>query len=149
MFAIRQMTDADLDTMLALRKDWLSEESETCVSTETERRWFSAYCGNDRARAFVATVNSLCVGYCLVSWHKHPTMTGTLAEIDEIHVAPAWSRHGIGPQFVARARKMLVSKIEDLTAIRARVDRQDQDTRAFWRALGFEHFTLEYTDYLD
>ena len=149
MYAIRPMTDADLDDVLALRKDWLAGESETPVSTADERRWFGAYCGNDRACAFVATVNDECVGYCLLSWHAHPTMTGTLAEIDEIHVAPAWSRQGIGRQFVERSRKTLKSKIDDLTAIRARVDRQDQETGAFWRAQGFEHYLLEYMDYLD
>ncbi len=149
MYAIRQMTDADLGNMLALRKDWLAGESEPPLSTEDERRWFRAYCGNDRACAFVATVNNLCVGYCLLSWHTHPTMTGTLAEIDEIHVASAWRRQGIGGQFVERSRKMLASKIDDLTAIRVRVDRQDEEAGAFWRALGFEHYLLEYTDYLD
>ncbi|MCY4072406.1 MAG: GNAT family N-acetyltransferase [Chloroflexi bacterium] len=149
MFAIREMTDADLDNVLALRRDWLSRESETQVSTEDEVRWFSGYCGNDRACALVATVTDAPVGYCLVSWQRHPTMTGTLAEIDEIHVARAWSRQGIGRQLIERARKTLALKIGDLTAIRARVDRQNEEAGAFWRALGFEHFLLEYTDYLD
>lgn len=149
MYAIRQMTDADLDNVLALRSDWLSGESEILVATEDERRWFGAYCGNDCACAFVATVNGRCVGYCLVSWHRHPTMTGTLAEIDEIHVAQAWRRQGIGGQFVERARQMLASTIDDLTVIRARVDRQDEEAGVFWRGLGFEHYLLEYTDYLD
>ncbi len=149
MFVIREMTDADLGNLLALRKDWLSGEAEIPVPTESEIRWFSAYCGNDRACALLATVNDAPVGYCLVSWQGHPTMTGTLAEIDEIHVAQAWSRRGIGPELVDRARKMLELKIDDLTAIRVRVDRQDEEAGAFWRALGFEHYLLEYTDYLD
>ena len=149
MFTIREMTDADLENMLALRNDWLSGESETRASTEDEVRWFSAYCGNDRACALVATVSNLCVGYCLVSWHRHPTMTGTLAEIAEIHVAQAWSRQGIGRQLVERARRTLEATIDDLTAIRAGVDRRDEAASAFWRALGFEHYVLEYMDYLD
>ncbi|MCY4018733.1 MAG: GNAT family N-acetyltransferase [Chloroflexi bacterium] len=149
MFSIREMTGADLDHVLALREDWLGGEPETSVRPESVVRWFGAYCGNDRACALVARINDVCVGYCLISWHRHPTMTGTLAEIDEIHVAQAWSRQGIGRQLVDRARKMLEAKIDGLTAIRARVDRQDDDARAFWRALGYEHFALEYMDYLD
>lgn len=149
MMAIREMTDADLDSMLALREDWLTGESGNTVSTESVRGWFSAYPGNDRAFALVARDNNLCVGYCLVSWHQHPTMTGTLAEIDEIHVAQAWSRRGVGREFVERSREMLEAKIDDLTAIRARVDRQDTETGAFWRAMGFEQNVHEYMDYLE
>ena len=149
MFVIQQMTDADLENVLALRNAWLSRVSDTSQTTESERRWFRAYCVNDRACAFVARVNDDCVGYCLVSWLTHPTMTGTVAEIDEIHVAPTWTRQGIGRALVERSRKVLMSSVGDLNAIRSRVDRQDEKTRAFWHALGFEHFALEFIDYLD
>ena len=149
MFVIREMTDADLDNVLALRNAWLSRGSDTSETTESIRRWFRAYCCNDRACAFVACVDDACVGYCLVTWQTHPTMTGTVAEFDEIHVAPTWTQQGIGRALVERSRKVLISSVGDLNAIRSRVDRQDEMTRAFWHAPGFEHFVLEFIDYLD
>lgn len=149
MINIRAMTDADLDAVLSLRQDWLSRTSDAREPTESERRWFSAYPGNESARAFVATVDKAPVGYCLMSWLSHPTMTGTVAEIDEIHVAPEWTRRGIGRELVERSRKSACDNVNDLTVIRARVDDNSIGARAFWGSLGFEHHVLEFTDYLD
>ena len=148
MFVIQQMTDADLGRCIGtLRNAWLSRVSDTSQTTESERRWFRAYCVNDRACAFVARVNDDCVGYCLVSWLTHPTMTGTVAEIDEIHVAPTWTRQGIGRALVERSRKVLISSVGDLTpfaqASTARMKRHAPS------GMRFEHYVLEFTDYLD
>ena len=149
MTIIRQLTHADLATALDLRLRWLAREFDIAKSTEDIRAWFAAYPGNAQAFALVATFNGECIGYVLVSWHWHSTMRGRAAEIDEIHVAADYRRQGIGRKLVEHARELLLSRVEDLTTIRAFVDREDQIGNAFWNSIGFEHHVVEFTDYLE
>ena len=149
MTIIRQLTHADLATVLDLRLRWLAREFDIARSTEDIRAWFAAYPGNAQAFALVAIEDERSVGYILVSWHWHPTMRGRAAEIDEIHVAADYRRQGIGRKLIEHARELLLSRVEDLTTMRAFVDREDQIGNAFWNSIGFEHHVVEFTDYLE
>ena len=120
MIIIRQLTPADVAMALDLRLRWLASEFD--IATETtadERAWLAAYPGNAQAFALVATEDERCVGYILVSWHSHATMRGRAAEIDEIQVAADYRRQGIGRKLVEHARELLLSRVEDLTTMRA------------------------------
>ncbi len=76
-------------------------------------------------------------------------MRGRAAEIDEIHVAADYRRQGIGPKLFEHARELLLSRVEDLTTIRAFADREDHIGQAFLNSIGFEHHVVEFTDYLE
>ena len=76
-------------------------------------------------------------------------MRGRAAEIDEIHVAADYRRQGIGRKLVEHARELLLSRVEDLTTIRAFVDREDHIGKAFWNSIGFVNHLMEFTDYLE
>ena len=149
MTNIREMTSADLDTALDLRQKWLSSTVDAHAISPGERDWFAAHPGNPQALALVANDNVRCIGYLLCSWHGHPTMSGSSAEIDEIYVVPEYQRRGIGRSLVERARELLLERVDDLTGIRACSDRNDVSSRAFWQALGYEHHVVEFVDYLE
>ena len=149
MIDIREMTPADLDAVLALRREWLPTGSKDCGDALLERNWFAAYPGNTKAFALVATDAGKLVAYLLCSWHGHPAMAGTAAEIDEIHVAKAYRGQGLGRELVDRALRMLQVRVSDLNAVRSTVDKDDQEARAFWHSIGFEHHVVEYTHYLE
>ena len=149
MIHIREIQTSDVEAMLALRSQWLSERFNTVDATERERAWFSRYPGNMMAPALVAEDDDQIVGYILCALIKHPVMPGTAASIDEICVAASHRKHGIGRRLFAELRTRLIASVTDLSAIRAQFDREDETAEAFWTALGFEHHLLEYTDYLE
>lgn len=149
MIKIREMSRSDVDAMLRIRLDWLSQQFEAKETTELERAWFARYPGNRNAPALVAEDGDQIVGYLLCALTSHPTATGVAAEIDEVCVAESHRRRGIGSQLVEEMRKRLLSTVDDLTAIQARADREDERAQAFLRALGFEQDLLEFTDYLE
>jgi len=145
MITIREMSSSDVDAMLRIRLDWLSQQLDAKQTTDLERAWFARYPGNEMAPALVALENDHIVGYLLCALTTHPTATGAAAEIDEVCVAASHRRQGIGRRLVEESRK----RLDDLTAIRARAGRFDNRAQAFLRALGFEHDLLEFTDYLE
>ena len=149
MITIREMTAADLDAALDLRLRWLSRALGNYSVSANERKWFAAYPGNRSAFALIANDEARCVGYLLCSWQGHPTMSGRAAEIDEIHVALDYQRQGIGRRLVEAARERLLVHVDDLTTIRVLVDRDDDGSRAFWTAIGYEQRVIEFVDYLE
>ena len=149
MIIIRQLTHADLATVLDLRLRWLASKFNATETTADEGAWFAAYPGDAQAFALVATEDERCVGYILIPWRSHPTMRGKAAEIDEIHVAADYRRQGIGRKLVEYARELLLSRVEDLTTLRAFVDRKDHIGQAFWNSIGFVNHLMEFTDYLE
>ncbi|MCY3779157.1 MAG: GNAT family N-acetyltransferase [Chloroflexi bacterium] len=148
MINIREIRTSDVDAMLALRFQWLSTQFNAVKTTELERDWFARYPGNSMAPALVAEEDSRLVGYVLCALMRHPAMPGLSALIDEVCVAESHRRQGIGRRLVAELRARLLSRVNDLSAIRTQVDREDETSMAFWTALGFEHHCLDYTDYL-
>lgn len=149
MITIREMTAADLDAVLELRRRWLARTLDNYTITQDERNWFAAYPGNQSAFVLMATDDGKCVGYLLSSWRAHPTMSGTRADIDEIHVALEYQRQGIGRRLVEAARERLLGRVDDLTVVRASIDRNDVGSRAFWSAMGYEQQVIELVDYLE
>ncbi len=149
MLVIQQTKMTDLKAVLTLRHAWLSEEFGCAETSEQASPWISAYPDNDGAFDLVATDEDNPVGYLLVSWSSHPTMAGETAEIDEIYVAPGYRRQGVGRKLVEKIRRLLMSRVNNLTTIRARVDRNDEVGRAFWQSLGYENWVLEFADYLE
>jgi len=149
MIKIREMRSSDVDAMLRLRFDWLSQQFDAAETTELERAWFARYPGNEMAPALVAEDGDQIVGYVLCALTTHPTAVGVSAEIDEVCVAESHRRRGIGRRLVEELRQGLRSTVDDLTTIRARIDRADDRAQAFLKALGFEHDVLEFTDYLE
>ena len=149
MISIREMTPADLDVVFELRRRWLSRALGAYSISQAERNWFAAYPGNPQAFALLAMEETRCVGYLLCSWRAHPTMSGSSADIDEIHVALDFQRRGIGRRLVEAARERLLDRVDDLTTIRAAADRKDVSSRAFWEAMGYEQLAIEFVDYLE
>jgi len=149
MIKIREMRSSDVDAMLRLRFDWLSQQFDAAETTKLERAWFARYPDNEMAPALVAIKNDQIVGYVLCALTTHPTAVGVSAEIDEVCVAESYRRRGIGRRLVEELRQGLRSAVDDLTTIRARIDRADDRAQAFLKALGFEHDVLEFTDYLE
>ena len=149
MIKIREIRSSDVDAMLRLRFDWLSQQFDAAETAELERAWFARYPGNEMAPALVAIENDQIVGYVLCALTTHPTAVGASAEIDEVCVAESHRRRGIGRRLVEELRQGLRSTVADLTTIRARIDRADDRAQAFLKALGFEHDVLEFTDYLE
>ena len=149
MIVIQQMTVADLEAVLALRRQWLRQELEGADGGDKADSWIRAYPDNDQAFGLVANISDECVGYVLTAWLSHPTMTGYAAEIDEIHVKPGFRRQGVGRKLVESVRQNLRTRVTELTIIRARLDRRDVAGREFWQSLGFENWVLEFTDYLE
>ena len=149
MIKIREMQSSDLETVLRLRRSWLSKVSETSETNELERAWFARYPGNEMALALVAEEADQVVGYLLCALTAHPTAAGRSAEIDEVCVAELHRGQGIGRRLVEELRRQLLSGVDDLTTIQARTDRENDRAQAFLAALGFEHDVLEFTDYLE
>jgi len=149
MIKIREMRSSDVDAMLKIRLDWLSQQFDAAETTELERAWFARYPGNGMAPALVAEDGGQIVGYVLCALTSHPTAVGLSAEIDEVCVAESHRRRGIGSRLVEEMRQGLRATVDDLTTIQARTDRADERAQAFLRALGFEHDVLEFTDYLE
>ena len=149
MIKIREMRSSDVDAMLRLRFDWLSQQFDAAETTELERAWFARYPTNEMAPALVAIENDQIVGYVLCALTTHPTAVGVSAEIDEVCVAESYRRRGIGRRLVEELRQGLRSTVDGLTTIRARIDRADDRAQAFLKTLGFEHDVLEFTDYLE
>ena len=149
MIKIREMRSSDIDAMLRIRLDWLANQYDESETTELERAWFARYPGNEMAPALVAEDDGQIIAYALCSLTTHPTAVGRAGEIDEVCVLEAYRRQGIGARLVAEARRLLRSRVDDLTAIQARVARDDGPAAAFLRAQGFEHDVLEFSDYLD
>jgi ribosomal protein S18 acetylase RimI-like enzyme len=143
------MRSTDVDAMLRIRLDWLSQQFDAAEITELERAWFARYPGNTNASALVAEDSDQIVGYLLCVLTTHPTAVGISAEIDEVCVAEEYRRQSIGARLVAELRQRLLSSVGDLSTIQARVDRADDRSQAFLRAQGFEHDLLEFTDYLE
>ena len=140
MLVIQQMKMTDLEAVLTLRHAWLSEEFGCAETSEQASPWISAYPDNDGAFGLEATDEDKPVGYLLVSWSSHPTMAGETAEIDEIYVAPGHRRQGVGRKLVEQMRRLLLTRVSDLTTIHAKADRNDVAGRAFWQALGCENW---------
>ena len=149
MIKIREMQSSDVDAMLRLRLDWLSQQFNAAETTELERAWFARYPGNTNALALVAEDGDRIVAYVLCALTTHPTAIGITAEIDEVCVAESHRRQGIGSRLVKDLRLRLRSSVDELTTIQARADREDDRAQAFLGALGFEQLTLEFTDYLE
>ena len=149
MATIREMSRRDVEAVLQLRLDWLSKQLDAKQTTDLERTWFARYPGNVNALALVAEDESQTVGYLLCALTTHPAATGIVADIDEVCVAVSHRRQGIGSRLVEESRARLLSTVDDLTAIRARADREDDRAQAFLRALGFEHDLLEFTNYVE
>lgn len=148
MIKIRQMQSADVAAMLRIRLDWLSQQFDVAETTELERAWFARYPHNKSAPALIAIEGDQIVGYLLCALMSHPTAKGAVAQIDEICVADSHRRRGIGRRLIEELRQRLRSNVDELTAIQARADRDDEPAQAFLRAMGFEHDLLEFTDYL-
>jgi ribosomal protein S18 acetylase RimI-like enzyme len=149
MIEIREMRNSDVDAALRIRLEWLTPQSDATDKTEMERAWFARYPGNEAAPALVAENGRQIAGYLLCALLTHPTASGICAEIDEICVRETYRRRGIGKRLVETMRRQLQTTVDDLTIIRAKTDRADMRAKAFLRALGFEHDTLEFTDYLE
>ncbi len=149
MIKIREMRSSDVDAMLKIRLDWLSQQFDTAETTALERAWFGRYPGNTSAPALVAEDGGQILGYVLCALTRHPAAVGRSAEIDEVCVAESHRRRGIGSRLVEEMRQGLRAAVDDLTTIQARTDRADERAQAFLRALGFEHDVLEFTDYLE
>lgn len=149
MIKIREMRSSDVEAMLRLRRAWLSKVYAASESTALERAWFARYPGNEMAPALVAEEGDQIVGYLLCALMTHPTAVGRAAEIDEICVAELYHRQGIGRRLVQELRRRLRARVDELTIIRARTDRENDRAQAFLIALGFEYEVLEFTDYLE
>ena len=148
MIRIREAQAEDIPALLKLRRQWLAAEFHQRETTKSERAWFARYPGNSMALALVAIEGEQIVAYLLCDLLKHPTQSGVSAIIEEVCVAETCRRQGIGRRLVDIAKERVVSTVEDLTIIRAQIDREDERAIAFWRALGFEHHIIEFTDYL-
>ena len=146
---IRKLQRSDLEPVLALRLQWLSVDCSVSDTTIEVRAWFSRYLENLMALALVATDGDNCVGYVLCDFLAHPTLPGMSAIIEEVCVAEAYRTQGIGRRLVGELRERLLATVEELSTIRAQVDREDDRAISFWRMLGFEHHVIEFTDYLD
>ena len=147
--SVRELQSTDVETILGLRLQWLSQTFDVSDTTSKVRDWFSNYLGNPQSFALVATDRQACVGYILCDLLAHPIMSGLSAMIEEVCVAEPFRRRGIGRRLVLEARQRLVSRVDDLTTIRAQIDRKDDRAIAFWSALGFEQHVIEFTDYLE
>lgn len=149
MIEIREMRKSDLEAVLDLRLRWLSKNYDVLKTKENVRAWFARYPGNSQAPALVAVTGEEIIGYVLAALMRHPAASGVCAEIDEVYVAESHRRKGLGRRLATLMRELLQSTVDDLNAIRARVDREDESASAFWQALGFEHDVLEFNDYLE
>ena len=149
MIHIREVQARDIAAMLALREQWISTQFPDANSTQRERAWFSRCAGNEMAPALVAVDGDRIVGYVLCALMTHPAMPGVSATIDEICVVESHRRRGIGRQLIGALRGQLRATVQDLSTIGARVDQEDVKARAFWSAMGFEQYLLEFTDYLE
>ena len=148
MIEIRRLRKSDIDAVLALRLQVLSPKYNIAETTDLVRSWISRYSENPLAKALVAVERQACIAYLLCDILTHPTMSGVSAMIEEVCVAETYRRQGLGRRLVIEARQQLVSTVEDLTTIRARVDREDERAIAFLSAIGFEQHVIEFTDYL-
>ncbi|MCY3864046.1 MAG: GNAT family N-acetyltransferase [Chloroflexi bacterium] len=149
MIEIRDMRSSDVEAALRIRLEWLSAQFDVSETTELVGAWFARYPDNEAALALAAEDGDQVVGYLLCALRTHPAAVGRAAEIDEVCVSESYRRRGIGRRLVDTARQRLRHTVDDLTVIRARTDREDKPAQAFLRALGFEHDTLEFTDYLE
>ena len=132
-----------------MRLQGLSGQYGLTDTTDKIRAWFSRYSDNPLAFALIAEAENKCVGYALCDLLAHPTQTGVSAMIEEVCVSEPYRREGIGRSLVDHVRDRLLSSVDDLTTIRARVDREDERASSFWRSLGLEHHVMEFTDYLE
>ena len=149
MITIRDMNPADVSAVLALRLQWLSERFDVTETTQSERDWFARYPDSDEAFGLLAEDGERIIGYLLCALTTHPTMTGVVAEIDEVCVAAEFRRRGIGARLVAAARERLLAAVDNLNAIRIGIDREDEDAKAFWAALGYEQHRVEFVSFLE
>ncbi len=100
------------------------------------------------AFALIAEAENKCVGYALCNLLTHPTQSDVSAMIEEVCVSMPYRRKGIGRSLIDHARDRLLSSVDDLTTIRARVDREEERAISFWRSR-LEHHVMEFTDYLE
>ncbi len=143
------MQSSDVEAALRIRLEWLSAQFDVTETTVLVESWFARYPGNEAAPALVAEDGDRIVGYLLCALTTNPTQVGRAAEIDEICVTKSYRRRGIGTRLMDTLRQRLQNTVDDLTVIQARTDRANKPAQAFLRALGFEHCTLEFTDYLE
>ena len=51
MISIREMNSSDVNAVLRIRLDWLSQQFDAVQTSDLERAWFARYPGNRNAPA--------------------------------------------------------------------------------------------------
>lgn len=127
---------------LAEPRDGLSEESRSAIVEHLR-----ANATHPQATCLVAVEDGGIVGFATAATFTHPTLTGVLGEIEEIYVAPAHRRKGLGTALAGA----ILDWIDDQggNVMKVRVGRGLGEPRAiaFWESMGFEADMVECSLY--
>ena len=115
MIKIREMRSSDVDAMLRIRLEWLSQQFDAAETTELERAWFARYPGNEMALALVADRGDQIVGYLLCALTTHPTAVGASSGNRRSLRAESHRRRGIGRRLVEELRQATPERLSTIS----------------------------------
>ncbi|MFN8530199.1 MAG: GNAT family N-acetyltransferase [Anaerolineae bacterium] len=136
---IRLMIDDDLDQVTDLWDQHVAEVGGAAFDPDSRMRIFSGLCRclpAVESVCFVALVDQQIVGFVVGALTGKTTWAVQSGDIEEVYVIPANRRQKIGTELVKQMTEWMRAK--GCETIRTRVDTEAPESRAFWKAMGWE-----------
>jgi diamine N-acetyltransferase len=136
MHPFRPATDADLDAILAMMRQYYAEDGYPFVESDA-RQAALALSREDRfGRLWVARVDGRAVGYLAVTLGFSLEFGGRDAFIDELYIDPCYRGRGLGRQVIAVAETYC--RQNGVRALHLEVERHRAPALKLYRRAGFE-----------
>ena len=149
---VRRAEAADQEQLGTLWHDFLNEQAahdeRFAIADDAMERWhndFPLWLEDETHRVFVAVPNAAPVGFVTAHRWGPPPIYAPSSEVylDEIYVAPAARREGLGAQLVAAVRHWAESL--GASRLRMRTVAANDTARAFWSEQDAAPFSTTFT----
>lgn len=153
---VRRAKPADQDVLgelwVAFMTEQASHDARLAVADDARERWdndFVVWLNDDRQATFVAETDGALHGFVTAHQWGPPPIYEAAVEVylDELYVAPAARRNGVGSQLVAAVCEWASS--QGAARIRLQALDANANAQAFWAERGARPFAVTHTVELD
>ncbi len=130
----RLATLADLETVLALHRDFFAEDGYAFREEESRANLARLLEDSGLGRVFVVEEGAV-VGYLVLTFGFSLEFHGDNAVVDELYIAPGHRGRGLGPQALAAAEA--ACRERGIRAVHLLVERYKTEVQELYRRVGF------------